>query len=51
MKIYITFKIDNIHVLWIKNPKNGLYRVNLRPEKRLIIPEKNNYFKELFKEE
>ena len=51
MKAYIAFKIDNIHVLQIKNPKDRLYRVNPRPEKKLVIPEVYSHFKELFKEE
>ena len=50
MKVYITFKIDNIYVLWIKNLKDRLYKINPRPEKRLVILEIYSYFKELFKE-
>ena len=49
IKIYITFKTDNIYVLQIKIFKNRLYRVNLRPEKMLIILEIYSYFEELFK--
>ena len=39
-----------MHVLQIKNLKIRLYRMNFRSEKKLIIPETYNYFKELFKE-
>ena len=39
-----------MHVLWIKNPKDRLYRINFRQEKILVIPETYSYFKELFKE-
>ena len=51
IKVYIIFKIDNMHVLYIKNPKNRLYKVNFRSKKRLVIPEAHSYFKEIFKEE
>ena len=50
IKIYITSKTDNMHVLQIKNLKNRLYKVNPRPEEILVIPEVYSYFKELFKE-
>ena len=50
IKAYIVSKIDNIYVLWIKNPKDRLYRINLRPKEILVIPEIYNYFKKLFKE-
>ena len=49
MKVYIAFKIDNMHVLQIKNFKIRLYRMNLRSEEMLVIPEAYSYFKELFK--
>ena len=50
IKVYIVSKTDNIYVLWIKNPKVRLYKINLRPENKLIIPEAYSYFKELFEE-
>ena len=40
---------DNIHVIQTKNPKDRLYKVNFRSEKKLIIPEIYSYFKEIFK--
>ena len=49
IKVYIASKTDNIHVLQIKNSKDGLYRVNFRLKKILIILEVYSYFKELFK--
>ena len=51
MKVYITFKTDNIHVSQTKNPKNGFYKVNFRREKILVIPEIYSYFKGLFEKE
>ena len=51
IKIYIVFKTDNMHVLWIKNLKNRLYKVNFRSKEILVIPETYSYFKELFKKE
>ena len=51
IKVYIAFKTNNIHVLWIKNLKIRLYKINPRPEEMLVIPEAYSYFKELFKEE
>ena len=39
-----------MHVLWTKNLKIRLYRMNPRSEKKLVIPETYNYFKELFEE-
>ena len=39
-----------MYVLQTKNLEIRLYRINLRSEKKLIIPEVYNYFKELFKE-
>ena len=50
MKVYIVFKIDNIYVLWTKNLKIRLRRINPRSEKKLVIPEAYSHFKELFKE-
>ena len=38
-----------MHVLWTKNPKIRLYKINLRSEEILIIPETHSHFKELFK--
>ena len=38
-----------MHVLWIKNLKVRLYRINPRSEEKLVIPEAYNHFKELFK--
>ena len=49
MKIYIIFKIDNIYVLWTKNLKIRLYKINFRSEKKLVIFETYSHFKELFK--
>ena len=37
-----------MHVLWIKNLKIRLYKINLRSKKKLVIPETYSYFKELF---
>ena len=51
MKVYIVFKIDNMHVLWINNLEVRLYRMNPRPEEKLVILEIHSHFKELFKEE
>ena len=51
MKVYITSKTDNIHVLQTKNSKIGLYRINPRSEEILVIPEAHNHFKELIKKE
>ena len=51
IKVYIVFKIDNMHVLWIKNLEVRLYKINFRSEKKLVIPEVYSYFKELFKKE
>ena len=51
MKAYIAFKIDDIYVLWTKNPEVRLYKMNLRSEEKLVIPEVYSYFKELFEEE
>ena len=39
-----------MHVLQTKNPKIRLYKINPRPEKKLVIFEAYNHFKELFKE-
>ena len=39
-----------MYVLWIKNFKVRLYKINLRPKEKLIIPEAHSHFKELFKE-
>ena len=38
-----------MHVLQTKNPKIRLYRMNSRPEEKLVIFEAYNYFKKLFK--
>ena len=40
-----------MYVLQIKNLKIRLYKINPRPEEKLIIFETYNHFKELFKEE
>ena len=50
IKAYIASKTDNMHVLWIKNPKVRLYKINFRSEEKLVIFEAYNHFKELFKE-
>ena len=39
-----------MHVLQIKNLKVRLYKMNLRSEEKLVIPETYSYFKELFEE-
>ena len=49
IKTYIAFKTDNIHVLQTKNLKIRLYKMNPRPEKKLVILEIYSHFKELFK--
>ena len=49
IKVYIVSKTDNMHVLQIKNLKVKLYKVNPRPEKKLVILEIYSHFKELFK--
>ena len=38
-----------MYVLQTKNLEVRLYRMNPRPEKKLIIPEAYSHFKELFK--
>ena len=38
-----------MYVLWIKNPKIRLYKMNLRSEEMLVILEEYSHFKELFK--
>ena len=40
-----------MHVLWTKNLEVRLYKMNPRPEKKLVIFEVYSYFKELFKKE
>ena len=39
-----------MHVLQTKNFKIRLYKINLRSEKKPVIPEAYSHFKELFKE-
>ena len=39
-----------MYVLWIKNLNVRLYKINLRSEEKLVIPEAYSHFKELFKE-
>ena len=38
-----------MYVLWIKNLKIRLYKMNPRSEEKLVIPEIYSHFKELFK--
>ena len=38
-----------MYVLWTKNLKIKLYKINFRSEKKPVISEAYNYFKELFK--
>ena len=49
IKVYIASKTDNIYVLWIKNPKIRLHRMNPRPKEILVIFEAYSHFEELFK--
>ena len=38
-----------MYVLWTKNLEIRLYKMNPRPEKKLVILEAYSHFKELFK--